>query len=278
MGLPNGWRRVAASAALLWSACSPVAAAEPTAPFSLTRLDCGTIAEGDLSGYSDTHAMDGKRAELPVSCYLIKHGDTYMLWDAGLAPDLKVPGPIGFSVKRTLHEQLAELGIKPEQIAYVAVSHYHLDHVGQAVSFPAATLLINERDWAVAQVGSQLSYKPGLAPWIEKRGKVETFPKDKDVFGDGSVVILDMPGHTEGHSCLLVNLTQMGPVMLTGDLAHQRAIYDINAVPQFNVNRADTLASLDRFKAMAANLKATVIIGHESGDIGKLPAFPKAAQ
>jgi glyoxylase-like metal-dependent hydrolase (beta-lactamase superfamily II) len=278
MGLPNGWHGLAASAALLWSACSPVAAAEPAIPLSLIRLDCGTIAEGDLSGYSDTHAMDGKRAELPVSCYLIKHGETYLLWDAGLDPDLKFPGPIGFSVKRTLISQLAELGITPDQITYVAVSHYHLDHVGQAASFPKATLLMNERDWAVAQVGTPLSYKPGLARWIAKTSKVETFPKDKDVFGDGSVVILDMPGHTEGHSCLLVNLAGMGPVMLTGDLAHQRAIYDINAVPQFNVDRADTLASLDRFKAMAANLKATVIIGHEAGDIGKLPAFPKAAQ
>jgi glyoxylase-like metal-dependent hydrolase (beta-lactamase superfamily II) len=263
---------------LLWSACSPIAAAEPAPPVSLTRLDCGTIGEGDLSAYSDTHAMDGERAALPVSCYLIKHGDMYMLWDAGLPPGLKVPGTFSFTVKRSITDQLAELGIKPEQIAYVAVSHYHLDHIGQAASFPKATLLMNERDWAVAQVGSPLSYPPGLAPWIAKTSKVETFPKDKDVFGDGSVVILDMPGHTEGHSCLLVNLPELGPVMLTGDLAHQRVIYDINAVPQFNVNRADTLASLDRFKAMAANLKATVIIGHEAGDIGKLPPFPKAAR
>jgi glyoxylase-like metal-dependent hydrolase (beta-lactamase superfamily II) len=277
MALPKGWR-LAASAALLWSACSPLAAAEPAPSVSLTRLDCGTIAEGDLSMYSDTHAMDGKRGALPVSCYLIKHGDTYMLWDTGLPADLNAIGPIGFTVKRSLVSQLAELGIKPEQIAYVAVSHYHLDHIGQAGSFPQATLLMNERDWAVAQVGTPLSYKPGLVPWLEKRGKIETFPKDKDVFGDGSVVILDMPGHTEGHSCLLVNLAEKGPVMLTGDLAHQRLIYDIDGVPQFNVNRADTLASLDRFKTMAANLRATVIIGHEAGDIDLLPPFPQAAR
>ena len=49
-------------------------------------------------------------------------------------------------------------------------------------------------------------------------------------------------------------------------------------VPAFNTNRADTLASLDRFKRIAENMKATVVIQHEPGDVAKLPAFPKAAE
>jgi len=49
-------------------------------------------------------------------------------------------------------------------------------------------------------------------------------------------------------------------------------------VPSFNTSRAETLASLDRFKKMAANLKATVILQHDGRDIGKLPAFPAAAR
>jgi N-acyl homoserine lactone hydrolase len=67
-------------------------------------------------------------------------------------------------------------------------------------------------------------------------------------------------------------------VLLTGDLAHFRENYDSDGVPSFNTNRADTLASLDRFKEIAANLKATVIIQHDPRDIGKLPAFPAAAR
>jgi hypothetical protein len=46
----------------------------------------------------------------------------------------------------------------------------------------------------------------------------------------------------------------------------------------FNTSHADTLASLDRFKKIAANLKATVIIQHDARDVGKLPAFPAAAK
>ena len=54
--------------------------------------------------------------------------------------------------------------------------------------------------------------------------------------------------------------------------------YDGNGVPTFNTDRAATLASFDRFKKIAANLKATVIIQHDTRDVGKLPAFPVAAK
>jgi N-acyl homoserine lactone hydrolase len=90
--------------------------------------------------------------------------------------------------------------------------------------------------------------------------------------------MLYTPGHTPGHHCLLVKLPQMGPVVLSGDLMHFRENYDSNGVPAFNTDRAQTLASLDRVKKIAANSKATVIIQHDARDLGKLPAFPAAAK
>ena len=70
----------------------------------------------------------------------------------------------------------------------------------------------------------------------------------------------------------------MGNVLITGDLAHFHENYDSNGVPTFNTDRAATLASLDRFKKIAANLKATVIIQHDVRDIDKLPVFPASAK
>jgi hypothetical protein len=49
-------------------------------------------------------------------------------------------------------------------------------------------------------------------------------------------------------------------------------------VPTFNTDRAASLASIDRFKRIAKNLKATVIIQHDQRDVAKLPAFPAAAK
>jgi len=114
--------------------------------------------------------------------------------------------------------------------------------------------------------------------WLSGEGKSEQVAKDKDVFGDGTVVMLDMPGHTPGHHSLLVKLQEKGNVLLTGDQAHFHENYDSNGVPTFNFNRADTLASFDRFKQIAKNLNATVIIQHDPRDIDKLPAFPAAAK
>jgi glyoxylase-like metal-dependent hydrolase (beta-lactamase superfamily II) len=91
-------------------------------------------------------------------------------------------------------------------------------------------------------------------------------------------MILRTPGHTPGHSSLLVRLKEKGNVLLSGDLAHFHENYDGNGVPSFNTDRAQTVASLERIKKMAANLKATVIIQHDARDIGKLPPFPAAAK
>jgi glyoxylase-like metal-dependent hydrolase (beta-lactamase superfamily II) len=247
---------------------------------ALTRFDCGRTAElPDVSRFSDTAAFGGLKVPFTFSCYLVKHGEDYLLWDAG-HPPASAPNAPPNAPKASLVEQLAQLHMKPEQIKYVAVSHYHGDHVGQIASFPQATLLIGKGDWEVLTSASPL---PGANPanfahWISGGGKVEPVVGDKDVFGDGSVILFNTPGHTPGHHSLLVKLKDMGNVMITGDVAHFRENYDTNGVPTFNTDRADSLASLDRFKKLAGNLKATVIIQHDARDIDKLPVLPASAK
>ena len=91
----------------------------------------------------------------------------------------------------------------------------------------------------------------GFKSWIDEKRKVEPLPTDKDVFGDGSVIVLRMPGHTPGHSSLLVRLKDMGPVLLTGDLVHFRENYENNGVPWFNFDRAATVASIARLTSLS---------------------------
>lgn len=257
-----------------------VAAQTPAPEVTLTRLDCGGAnMPTDVARFSDTNAYEGKKIALTASCYLIKHGEEYMLWDTGY-PAASAGAQAGPTTpKMSIVEQLAQLKLTPEQIKYVGISHYHGDHIGQAAAFPGATLLIGKGDWdALTATPPAQGVNPApVAHWISGGGKSEAVPRDKDVFGDGSVVMLDTPGHTPGHHSLLVRLKTKGNVLLSGDLAHFKENYDSNGVPSFNTNRADTIASLDRFKKMAANLKATVVIQHDARDIGKLPAFPAAA-
>ena len=111
---------------------------------SLARLDCGTPNPPTAVNqrFSDTYAYGDLKLQLIYSCYLIKHGDDYLLWDAGHAMTTPNVAP-----KVSLVDQLAQINLKPEQIKYVGISHYHGDHVGQVGSFPKSTLLIGKGDW-----------------------------------------------------------------------------------------------------------------------------------
>lgn len=274
-------------AALLAIAAAAPATAQAPAPkpaMKLWRLDCGTIVVRNLNLFSDTMAYPGQTKTLTDSCYLIKHGDRYMLWDTGLGVELKGKQPgagsMSMTVTRTIPEQLAEIGVKPEQISIVGISHFHGDHIGQAALFPKAKLLIGRGDLeALRATPANPQLDPQrIAPWLDPASDAEGLGGDKDVFGDGSVVILSMPGHTPGHRTLLVKLPKSGAFMLSGDQYHFTEQVANKGVPTFNWNRADTLASHDRFDRIAANLKATVIIQHEPADVAKLPAFPAAAE
>jgi glyoxylase-like metal-dependent hydrolase (beta-lactamase superfamily II) len=244
---------------------------------SLARFECGTPQEPQAVNprFSDTYSYGDLKLQFVYSCYLIKHGDEYMLWDTGHAMTMPKVAP-----KVSLVDLLAKIDLKPDQIKYVGISHYHADHTGQIASFPKATLLIGAREWdaiSAPKPAEGVNFKP-FESWIKGESKVEPQTLDKDVFGDGTVMLLRTPGHTPGHSSLLVKLPQMGPVILSGDAVHFRENYVSDGVPSFNYDRAQTVASIERIKKIASNLKATLIIQHDARDIEKLPVFPTFAK
>ncbi|TMJ12549.1 MAG: N-acyl homoserine lactonase family protein [Alphaproteobacteria bacterium] len=255
------------------------AGAAPPAQMELWRLDCGTAVVNDLDIFSDTFAYAGKTKRITDSCYLIRHGENYLLWDAGLPGALLGKtvnsGPFTMSLSTRIVDQLARIGVKPEQVTLVGISHRHDDHTGQLTDFAKATLFIGAGDFEAMKKGESAAL---IAPWTKTGAKLELLTGDKDVFGDGSVVMLATPGHTENHHSLLVRLPKTGPVLLTGDLYHFTENRTTRGVPSFNTSRADTLASMDRFEAIVKRLKAKVVIQHEPDDIAKLPAFPQSAQ
>jgi glyoxylase-like metal-dependent hydrolase (beta-lactamase superfamily II) len=258
-------------------------AARP-APIELWRLDCGEFVIKQYGAFfSDTFQYPAGPKNVVGSCYLIRHGNRYMLWDTGLTDALIGSGFENagqkISLKISLVDQLARIGVKPDQIELIGISHWHFDHTGQAPRFPTATLIMGKADLDLLRgtpTPDEDSTK-ALSHWLTGGGKTDPVTADKDVFGDGRVVMLKLPGHTPGHYALLVRLAS-GPVLLSGDQYHFTEQVKNRGVPPFNHDRADTLASMDRFDRIAANLKAKVIIQHEPADIARLPAFPKSAK
>ncbi len=245
---------------------------------ALSRIDCGRADVTDFTGvFSDSKAYPPGPRQLAASCYLIRHGDTIMIWDTGFSIDLKGKkkdmGGLVASLDRTLPEQLADGGLKPSDVDVLGISHSHADHTGQASLMPAARLVIGKADFE-AMNGRK---DDPFGPWRQAGAPLTTTEADLDVFGDGTVVAYFLPGHTPGHMALLVRL-KSGPVLLSGDVVHGHDTLALKAVPTFNTDRAQSIASMERFEALAKETGAKVIIQHEMQDIAKLPAFPQAAE
>jgi N-acyl homoserine lactone hydrolase len=265
------------------------AAAAPTpdtvSSVRLYTLDCGRIDFNDMALFSDTGEYDGKSASLVDPCFLIRHPKGNLLWDTGLGDalvgrnDPANEAGVSLRVRVRLLDQLAALGIAPSNVTYVAFSHFHLDHTGNANAFPAATWIVNqaELDWALSAVTPPVVDLKSFSAY--KTVATQMISGDYDVFHDGTVRILRAPGHTPGHQVLLLKLAKSGPVLLSGDLYHlrsdrPRAGLTSARVMLINTNRADSLASVERIETILKNTHARLIIQHDPGDFKLLPASP----
>jgi N-acyl homoserine lactone hydrolase len=262
-----------------WLIAPPCIAA--VSELRLYVLDCGHATFMDMGNFSDTGEYDHRPGEIAVPCFLIRHPKGDLLWDAGLGDRFAsikegsdaAPG-VHVTVPKTLVEQLQALDLTPKDVNFIAFSHLHWDHTGNANEFPDSIWIMNR-----IELDASLSLPPpgGVLPetWnAYKNAKTEMIDNDHDVFGDGSVMILRAPGHTPGHQVLMLKLQKSGTVILSGDLYHLRINRQFKRVPVYNTNRADTLASMSRIETILKNSGGRLIVQHDPRDFRALPKLP----
>ncbi len=269
-------------------ACGQSTPATPDAPaIQLYAMDCGHTQFADIDMFADDGSLAGQSRELIVPCYLIRHPSGDLIWDTGLPeaiadmPDgLTPPGfPAHFEVPVKLTAQLAQLGLTPADIEFVSFSHMHADHTGNGNLFAASTWIV-DADERTRMFDAEHRADPTDFNNYNTLENTETRliegDADYDVFGDGSVTVIQAPGHTPGHTILLVRLPNAGPVLLTGDMWHLAESRERRTVPRFNTDRAQTLASMDKVERIATETGARVVRQHVAEDFAALPAFPAA--
>ena len=254
----------------------------------LYRLDCGHSLANDESVWTPGENV-GKSIEFSSTCWLLKRGSEWLLWDTGV-PESALNDPRGWStlpklivyrLDKTLTSQLAEIGLKTSDVTYVAVSHTHGDHIGNVGLFPNSTVLMQraEYTWISSPDGTNdnVNQLKALARKLLGTPKqLQLLDGDTDVFGDGSVTLISTPGHTPGHQSLLVHLKNSGFIILSGDVAHSEDNFEKDIVPSLNTDKAASIASMDRVRRMMATYQAKLFINHDKAqsDILKLlPAF-----
>jgi len=247
------------------------AIAQPSGVDRLYVFDCGDAHAPDQSRWSPGVNV-GKPIDISDNCYLIHHAQGYLMWDTGVPDavatmDGPMPGPIPWHRNKTLVSQLAAVGLTPDDIRYVAISHTHGDHVGNVDLFPKASVLIQEAeyDWAFAR--PQKPFSPDHP--------VQKLHGDKDVFGDGSVLIVSTPGHTPGHNSLLVHLPKTGWLLLSGDAVHFKDNWDNRRVPSMNVDAGQTTASMQHIADLLEQYRAQLWINHDAPQTAQIRHAPE---
>jgi N-acyl homoserine lactone hydrolase len=278
--LTRTWPLVLSAAALAALAAAPPATAQsgrPAAPKSvrLYILECGIITGvgADRFGFKDGQLAT---SEMVTPCYLIVHPRGTLMWDTGEIPDSAVktdgtPTRQGaFTVTRPLLPQLAALGYTPADITYLALSHYHGDHVANANAFARSTWIVQqvERDAMFAprpdnQKKGSNNPNPVFFGELEKSKTIVLKGEDHDVFGDGTVTIKFTPGHTPGHQSLYLKLAKTGPVLLSGDLYHYPEEMTLKVVPSFDFNQEQTAKSRAAIEEFVKKNGAQLWIQHD---------------
>lgn len=245
----------------------------------LYAIDCGSYDVSDMKDLSDSGVYDGQTLNMVNPCFLIQHSKGNLLWDTGhkdsMADDSdgEISGVWHAKLKAKLIEQLGQLGLKPKDIEYLSLSHVHPDHAGNANKFIESTFIVNELEQKYMFSEPARTYFGEYYLALENANTI-SFKSEYDVFGDGTVVIKSMPGHTPGSSALLVKLNDTGNILLSGDLYVHARGRELNTMHRYNDMQLTT-ESRKKFEAIAKKENAKVIIQHEKQDFDFFPKFPK---
>lgn len=204
----------------------------------------------------------GKRIRIPVAMYIIDHPRGLVVYDTGMADDVSEGGCEAYWGKglcgaftpiqkrnEVIDRWLEKFGYSVDHVKYVIYSHFHLDHVGNIELFPNATHVVQKAELKTAWWPEKYQRAAFvLNDFDESRDfKFMEIVGDFDLFGDGSVVILDTKGHTQGHQSLIVRLPKTGTLLLAAD-----AVYtpenEAGVIPGITWNTYESMRSIDRLK------------------------------
>ena len=171
--------------------------------------------------------------------------------------------------------QLQRLGVEPNSVGHIVQTHLHIDHTGALGHFPNATVVVHARELEAARASEdplasgyvRADYERPELHWRPAEGEL-------DLFGDGTVRLVETPGHSAGHMSLLLELEESGPVLLTADAVDNRAQWEGREHPRALFSREHARRSLERLRELARQTDALLVLGHEPDDWSRLEHAP----
>jgi glyoxylase-like metal-dependent hydrolase (beta-lactamase superfamily II) len=247
------------------------------------------VANWRTATVHDPHPR-GELAEFPVSAYYIDHPDGKILYDTGCHPQAMGPDgrwPQDFQDQYPWHggeechlpNRLEQLGIGPNDIRYVVLSHLHADHAGCIEFFRKSRIIVHEDEFAAALKSyatreEQTSYTwKDTDQWIRQGHDWRLVGRDEgDLELADNVEILNFgAGHSYGMLGLHLRLAEAGGIIFTSDAIYSSTNYGPPMRPQgFAYDSLGYARTVERIRALAAKTKSQVWFGHDTEQFASL--------
>ena len=211
--------------------------------------------------------------EIPIVCYLVQTGDgKNILIDSGL-PEVMPEGESEFENGQDVIEQLANIGLRPDDIDTVISTHYDIDHAGRHAAFTQAQYVVQRVHHLDAASNPRFA---AIRPeWDQPMECIRLVDGDTELLP--GLELIETSGHVPGHQSVLLRLPQTGAILLTVDAVpfgegFTRDEQDDGSNPDAAATRASTLKLLDLVEQEQIRL---VIFGHDAEQWATLKKAPE---
>lgn len=225
--------------------------------------------------------------EVPVSTYLIEHPKGLVLIDSGWSSvnrthwgqikNLSFQYPVNkcrLPVGQAIDEQLSAMGIKPQDLSFVLMSHLHCDHADGLRLIKSAPEILTSAEELHASHKDRLHYLSnelkGIAikPFQYQESQLGPYHRSYDVFGDGLIQMVWTPGHSAGLSSTIIRSLQTDKFLLLGsDVGYSFKSFEQELVPSVHVNVEQAKASLARVKEVSEEPNCLMVVANHDPEI-----------
>ena len=230
---------------------------------------------------------------LPIYAWAIEHPEGIIVVDTGETSRTSEPDyfprwhpyyrwacRMDVEPEEEIGPQLRQLGIDPEEVSTVVLTHFHTDHAGGLHHFPNSNVLVHRGDYRRAQgvSGKLQGYLPHRWPeWFAptpipfEATPVGPFKKSYAVTKAGDVVIVPTPGHTPGHVSVIVKTDEVS-YFLAGDTSYTESLLLAREPDGVSPKRATALQTIDAILEYAESEPTVYLPSHDPQSIKRLQA------
>lgn len=200
------------------------------------------------------------------------HKDFYKNESMGTRFSLKaMSNKRNISKQDELDQKLLCLGIRPEQVSKVVLTHLHGDHTDGLKFFPGNEIIVNEDEFRQPYGNLATTYPKWFRPTLVgfQKDRVDIFDKAHAITKSEDVLLIPTPGHTH-HHCSVLMKTDNGHILFAGDVSYKHQQLLDNVFGGSNIDFAKSQKTYNQILKYAARHPLIYLPSHDENSANRL--------